>query len=239
MLLNILLGLAFIVVLIAASNLFTKKNSLENKIKILEKELDIQMGKLNYQKKHHSDSENYSYSVMLIVTEMLNDINNVLKSEEGDLPDKILKLLFSKANNLFNPAKSCVFLKTESGDLFRPLSFKGFDNGDFSDLNKLMDSANSFLGWSISTGRFLSSFDAAQDPILSHIADNDPLGLSYVQPFKVNDQVLAVFAMGDLDKNIKHDAILRVLSILSDIASVSLSNAMLTQKFRDMSIKDS
>lgn len=225
---------AFSTVILLRQNLRLKKKVLR-----LAKEVEIQGSRLNYQKEQFSDSVNYFSSAVIIIMEMLQEIDRALKTEEGDLSEKILQIIFEKAKNLLRPERCILFkVDTEKETCSRLYSF-GYKDEQLRSLSPSLDANNSFLGWSVVTGRFLSFDDAEQDSLLRHLIDSDPLGCHYSQPLKVDNKVKAVLCAGPLAQQIEKDVIARLFSILSNIASVALSNALLTQDLREMSIRDS
>jgi len=212
---------------------------LKKKLLRLEKELEIQDSRLDYQKKHYSDSANYLFSTEIIIMEMLQEIDSALKSEEGDLSEKILHIIFDKAKALLKPEKCILFKIGANENIYSCLYSFGYKDEQLHNLNLSLDADNSFLGWSAATGRFLSFDDAQQDSLLSHFIESDPLKTHYSQPLKVNNKVKAVLCVGALSQHIEKDITVRFFSILSNIASVALSNALLTQELRELSVRDS
>ena len=217
----VLIGLAIIIS-------FGENLKLKKKILHLQKEIQIQNSRLDYQKKHSSDSANYFFSAVVIIMEMIGQINSVLKSEERDLPDKILQIIFEKAKDLIRPQRCILFKIDSKGNTCSCLYSSGYNDEELNNLNLSLDANNSFLGWSVATGRFFSFEDAGQDSLLSHLVDNSPLRCNYSQPIKVDNKVKAVLCVGALSQPLQEDVIVRLFSILSSIASVTLSNALLT-----------
>ena len=99
---------AFSTVILLRQNLRLKKKVLR-----LAKEVEIQGSKLNYQKEQFSDSVNYFSSAVIIIMEMLQEIDRALKTEEGDLSEKILQIIFEKAKNLLRPER-CILFKVDT-----------------------------------------------------------------------------------------------------------------------------
>jgi len=232
---GLIIFFAIVVVAIALRRII----ALKNKIKGLEHEIEIQDSKLNYQKDQYSESVNYFYSAMIIIMELMQEIDNALKSEEGNLPEKILSIIFEKIKTLFNPDQYAVFTIDQENNLCVPLFSSGYED-DIKLIQKsfIPNADNSLVGWSVVTGRFLSYLQAQQDPLLSHLLDKDPFECRYSQPLKVNNKVKAVLCLGEIRQQLDNDSIMRLFSFLSNIASVALSNALLTQKLRELSIRD-
>jgi len=223
-----------IIIALSRYNLRLKRETVR-----LAKEIEIQNSKLNYQKKQSLDSANYFFSAVVTIMEMMGEINSALKSEERDLPDKIMQIIFEKARDLLKPEKCILFKIDARGNTCSRLYSFGYGDKELKNLNFSLDPNNSFLGWSAATGRFFSIDDAAQDPLLSHLVSGDPLRCYYSQPLKVDNEVKAVLCTGQLSQNIEKDTVIRAFSILSNIASVALSNALLTQELRQLSVRDS
>jgi len=215
--------------------------SLKKKVLQLQEEVGIQSSRLNSQKKQYSDSTNYFCSAVVIIMEMVREIDNALKSKEGDLSEKVLQILFEKAKGLLKPQKCVLFKIDAEKNTFSHLYAFGFKDEELPGESFLstLDVNNSFLGWSVASGRFLSLEDAEQDQILRHLISNDPLQCHYAQPLKVDNKVKAVLCMGSLSAEIEKEAVAWFFSILSNTASVALSDAMLTQDLRERSIRDS
>ncbi len=219
--------------------LWRKNTSLKHKIDQLRKEVEIQDSRLTYQKEQFSDSANYFYSAVTIITNMMQELNYVLKKEEVGSLDKILEIIFENAKNLFRPQNCALFKVDAQKKSFSCLYKFGYREKELDALGTALDADNTFLGWSAQTGSFLSYQDAEHDSILSHINQSDPLKCRYSQPLKVDSRVEAVLCVGKLSELIEDDAAVQLFSILSNIASVTLSDAVLAQELRNLSIRDS
>lgn len=234
-----ILALAVVFWGLAALMLLRQNLSLKRKVLRLEKEVEIQGTRLNYQKRQFSDAVNYFSSAVIIIMEMIQEIDHALKAEEGDLSEKILEIIFEKAKDLLRPERCILFkVDTKQNSCSRLYSF-GYKDDVLRSLSLSLDADNSFLGWSATTGRFLSFDDAEQDSILRHLISRDPLRCHYSQPLKVDNKVKAVLCTGPISQQIEKDAVVRLFSILSNIGSVSLSNVLLTQELRELSVRDS
>lgn len=233
----LVLGIALLTVVLAA--LLKRNFGFKKELLRLRKELEVQDRKLDYQKQHFSDTATYFTSAEVIIIEMLQEIDSALKSEKGDLSENILKIIFEQARNLLQPQRCALFKIDAQKNASSCLYSFGYRDELLQSLGSVLDADNSFLGWSASTGRFLSLDDAEQDSLLSHLIGSDPLKCHYSQPLKVGSQVKAVLCVSQLTQKIDKDIVIRLFSILSNIASVALSNAMLTQELRELSIKDS
>lgn len=229
-----------IVLLGAVSILLLRQNLiLKKRVSRLEKEVEIQDSRLNYQKEQYSDSANYFYSAVVIIMQMLQELNSALKSEEKDLSGKILQIIFENAKNLFKPRSGGLFRVDVEKNAFSCFCAFGYKDEELQALGSSLNADSSFLGWSAATGRFLSFQEANQDSILSHLITSDPLRCHYAQPLKVNNKVTAVLCIGALLQQVEEDVVVQLFSILSNIASVTLSDAILTQELRELSIRDS
>ena len=226
---------------ILTATLLRQISSLKKKVLQLQEEVGIQSSRLSSQKKQYSDSANYFCSAVVIIMEMVREIDNALKNKEGDLTEKVLQILFEKAKGLLKPQKCVLFKIDQEKNTFSRLYASGYKDTELPGENSLssLDVNNSFLGWSMASGRFLSLEDAEQDQILRHLITNDPLQCHYSQPLKVDNKIKAVLCMGSLSAEIEKEAVAWFFSILSNTASVALSNAMLTQELRERSIRDS
>ncbi|MFH1777103.1 MAG: sensor domain-containing diguanylate cyclase [Candidatus Omnitrophota bacterium] len=238
MLLIPILALGIIAMVILAAVLLRKNINLNKKSQVLEKEIAIQSDKLSYQKKTYSEAANYFYSTMVIIIEIIREIESVLRSEEGDLSEKVLQIIFEKVKTILDPQKCVLFTINNANHTSACLYAFGYDQEKLDSLNPSIDADNSFLGWTAVTGRFLSISDAKHDSVLRHLIDTDPIGCHYAQPFKVQNKVRAVLCVGEIKQNMQDDFILRLFSILSNITAISLNNASLTQQLRELSVKD-
>ena len=231
--------LAIFVLAIAAAMVLRNNVVLKQQITQLKKEVEIQGSRLIYQKEQFSDSANYFYSAVVIIMNMMQELNYVLKKEEEGTLDKILEIIFENAKNLLRP-QNCAVFKVDAGKkTFSCLYNFGFREKELDALGSSLDADNSFLGWSAQTGRFLSYLDAEHDSILSHLNQTDPLKCHYSQPLKVDSKVEAVLCVGTLSELIEEDVAVQLFSILSNIASVTLSDAVLAQELRELSVRDS
>lgn len=236
----IVILIALIAFLLIVNILFARHNSrLKRKVLQLGKELELKNSRLNYQKEQYSDSENYFSSTVVIIMQMMQELNSALKAEEGNLSEEALRIIFENAKNLFRPKNSAMFTVNLEKNTFSCLCSYGYKDEELRALGPALDINKSFLGWSAATGRFLSSQDAYQDSILSHLTNSDPLKCNYSQPLKIDNKVKAVLCLGPLLQQIEHDAAMQLFSILSNIASLTLSDAELTQELRDLSVRDS
>lgn len=236
-LLTIILGL--LALTIAAVVLFRRNASLRQEITQLKKEVEIQDSRLIYQKEQFSDSANYFYSAVVIITNMMQELNYVLKKEEEDTLDKILQIIFENAKSLLRP-QNCAVFKVDAGKkTFSCLYNFGYREKEIEALGPGLDANSSFLGWSAQSGRFLSFQDAEHDSILSHLNQTDPLKCQYSLPLKVDNKVEAVLCVGSLSELIEEDVAVQLFSILSNIASVTLSDAVLAHELRELSVRDS
>ncbi len=212
--------------------------TLKGRLSGLKKEVEIKDSKLSYQKEQLSTSADYFSSAEVIILEMMEQINAALKSEEGDLSEKILQIIFAQAQELFRPKKSALFKVDSQNRSFGLLCSFGYKDKELRRLSPRLDENSSFLGWSALVGRFISCDDARQDPLLSHLAEGEPLQCRYSQPLKVDNKVKAVLCVGPLLEQMDKDVIGRFFSILANIASVALSDALLTQQLREQSVRD-
>jgi diguanylate cyclase (GGDEF)-like protein len=224
---------------IAATLLFRKNVGLKQEIAQLKKEVEIQDSRLTYQKEQFSDSASYFYSAVVIITNMMQELNYVLKKEEEDTLEKILQIIFENAKNLFRPQNCAVFKVDGQKKTFSCLYNFGYREKELEALGPVLDANTSFLGWSAQSGRFLSFQDAEHDSILSHLNQTDPLKCQYSLPLKVDTKVEAVLCVGRLLELIEEDVAVQLFSILSNIASVTLSDAVLAQELRNLSVRDS
>jgi diguanylate cyclase (GGDEF)-like protein len=231
--------LAIFLLAIAAAMLLRHNVGLRQEIAQLKKEVEIQDSRLVYQKEQFSDSANYFYSAVVIIMNMMQELNYVLKKEEEGTLDKILEIIFENAKNLFRPQNCAVFKVDAEKKTFSCLYNFGYREKELEALGFTLDADNSFLGWSAQTGRFLSYLDAEHDSILSHLNQTDPLRCHYSQPLKVDSKVEAVLCVGKLLELIDEDVAVQLFSILSNIASVTLSDAVLAQELRELSVRDS
>jgi len=234
-----IISLAILFLAIVAAILFRKNQTFQQKIVQLKKELEIRDSRLTYQKEQFSDSANYFYSAVVIIMNMMQELNYVLKKEEEDSLNKILQIIFENAKNLFRPQSCAVFKVDAERKTFSCLYNYGYREKELEALGSNLDADTSFLGWSAQTGRFLSYQDAEHDSILSHLNQTDPLKCHYSQPLKVDSKVEAVLCVGRLLELIEEDVAVQLFSILSNIASVTLSDAVLAQELRDLSVRDS
>jgi len=231
--------LAIFLLAIAAIMLFRNNIGLKQEISELKKEVEIQDSRLVYQKEQFSDSANYFYSAVVIITNMMQELNYVLKKEQESSIDKILQIIFENAKNLLRPQNCAVFKVNAEKKTFSCLYNFGYREKELGALGPALDANNSFLGWSAQTGSFLSCQDAEHDSILSHLNQSDPLKCHYSQPLKVDSRVEAVLCVGKLSELIEEDVAVQLFSILSNIASVTLSDAVLAQELRNLSVRDS
>ena len=234
----VVIGLIIFFAIVVSAITLRRIKILKRKIKELEHEVEIQDSKLSYQKDQYSESVNYFYSAMIIIMELMQEINNALKSEEGNLPEKILSIIFEKTKTLFNPDQYVIFTIDQENNLCVPLYSSGYEDGKLASTSFVPDANNSLAGWSTITGRFISYLQAQQDPLLAHLLDSDPFKCHYSQPLKVNNKVMAVLCLGQIRQQLDNESIMRLFSFLSNIASVALSNALLTQKLRELSMRD-
>jgi diguanylate cyclase (GGDEF)-like protein len=231
--------LAILFLAIAAAMLFRQNQIFRQEVAQLKKEVEIQDSRLTYQKEQFSDSANYFYSAVVIIMNMMQELNYVLKKEQEDSLDKILQIIFENAKNLFRPQSCAMFKVDTEKKTFSCLYNFGYREKDLQALGPVLNANTSFLGWSAQTGRFLSYQDAEHDSILSHLNQSDPLKCHYSQPLRVDSGVEAVLCVGKLLELIEEDAAVQLFSILSNIASVTLSDAVLAQELRDLSVRDS
>ena len=229
----VILLLTLLLVISGGYIIFIKK-----KLGILEKELEIQDSKLSYEKDRFIDSSNYFFSALIIIMEMMNQIDNVLKSSKDNLEEEILKILFDRAKTLFNPEKAILFRFDQNKNLLVPFVFFGYDDKAVGNASFTPDANKSFVGWSIATQRFLSYYDAQNDPTLSHLINTDPFGTYYSLPLKAENKTKAVVCLGQIRQQLEQQTIMRLFSFLSNIASIALNNAMLTQRLRELAIRD-
>lgn len=234
-----LLILAVAILSVLSFILLRRTLRLKKKLLKLAKELEVVDSRLKFQKSQYSESANYYSSAMIIIMELMRQIDDVLKSEEENLVEKILQITFEKTNELFRPERCILFKVDAEKKLGLPVYSFGYKENFLRSLSLSLDADNSFAGWSASTGRFLSFDNAQQDSLLSHLIEKDPLKCQYCQPLKVENEVKAVLCTGPLSAQSEKDVILQLFSILSNIASVSLSNALLTQRLRELAIRDS
>lgn len=220
--------------------IFLIKNNISSRKKILglKKELAIQDSKLDYQKKHNFDSANYYSSTVIIIMEMIQQINSELKSEEGNLLDKILKVICDKAGDLFKPERFVLLTFDTEKKNCSVLCSLGYEQEKLQSLEGALASEDNPLGWSASTGKFLSIYDIGKDPLLTHLGDKNYLKFNYLQPLKVEGKVKAVLCLGPFQYDLQNDIVMRLFSILDNIASVSLGSAVLTEELRELSIRD-
>lgn len=231
--------LAILLSAIAAAIVLRKNVGLRQEIAQLKKEVEIQNSRITYQKEQFSDSANYFYSAVVIIMNMMQELNYVLKKEEEDTLEKILEIIFENAKNLFRPQNCAVFKVDAAKKAYTCLYNDGYREKELEALGPELDANTSFLGWSAQTGRFLSYQDAEHDSILSHLNQTDPLKCYYSQPLKVDSKVEAVLCVGRLLDLIEEDVAVQLFSILSNIASVTLSDAVLAHELRELSVRDS
>lgn len=231
--------LADILLLIPVVIFWRKNIVLKQKVSELKKEVEIQDSRLVYQKEQFSDSANYFYSAVTIIMNMMQELNSVLKKEQEAAVDKILAVIFENAKNLFRPQNCALFKVDAKKRTFSCLYNSGYREKELAVLGPVLDANKSFLGWSAQSGRFLSYQEAEHDSILSHLNQSDPLKCYYSQPLKVDSRVEAVLCIGKPLELIEEDVIVQLFSILSNIASVSLSDAVLAQELRNLSVRDS
>ena len=230
---------AVLVVAIFAIILLRQNQVSRREITQLRKEVEIQASRLAYQKEQFSDSANYFYSAVVIITNMMQELTYALKKEEEESLNKILKIIFENAKNLLRPQHCAVFKVNAEKNTFSCLYNFGYREKELSALGSVLDANTTYLGWSAQSGRFLSYQDAEHDSILSHLNQSDPLKCRYSQPFKVDNRVEAVLCVGKLAELIDHDVAVQLFSILSNIATVTLSDAILAQELRNLSVRDS
>ncbi|MCX5704381.1 MAG: sensor domain-containing diguanylate cyclase [Candidatus Omnitrophica bacterium] len=228
-----------ILICILTSVFFIKKaKAQDNKIKALEKETEIKINTLNYEKTQHSTSINQLHSITIMIMEMVEEISFALSKEKEILEKDVLAVIFEKLKSLFKTKRCILFtLNLKADSLFSLFSF-GYNQEELNGINLSLAKQSDLAGWSVATGRFISVYDAEKDPALRHLLENNPLHCHYFQPIKVDGITRALICVGRIEEGLPPVLVSRLFSILANLGAVALRNAMLTQQLRQQSIRD-
>jgi len=231
--------ISVILVYIAAWARFSQKSkSLKQKIKSLEKEVEIQGNTLNFEKNKGQESLNRLQSITIIIMEIAQEIGTALAKETETLEEEVLSVIFEKAKSLLKVKKG-ILLKVNPKDnsLVSMFSF-GCTEKDLKGLILSADKNSGLAGLSVATGRFISIYDAEKDPTLRHLLNKDKFYCNYFLPIKVDGKVMALVCLGPIEEGLSPLLANRLFSILNNMSSVALRDAILTQKLRQQSIRD-
>ncbi len=230
---NIAISGSCLFLLIIVVNLTIKILSLNKRLRSLRKEIDSYSQKFQEEKNRFQDELNRLHSVMLIITELVNDISSVTHKE-----DEVLKIIFEKIGVLLYPQKYAILKFNPQDNLLKVLYYAGYHPLEFEKDKIYGDETSGLVGWAVNTGRFVSLQEAQRDPTLQYLIDKTPFTCTYCQPIKIKDRIKAILCIDQIDPGISEQLATRILSIISSIGSVSLDNVILTEELRQRAIKD-
>ena len=238
-----MLVLIFIISIIVISSaillyLLPKIKNLNKRIKSLEEEVKIQGNTSNFEKTQSTESLNHLHSITIIIMEIIQEISSALAKETEALEEEVLSVIFEKTKSLLKVKKGVLLKVNPKDNQLIPLFSFGYPEKDLENLHLSAEENSGLVGWSATTGRIISIYDAERDPAIRHLLDKDPLHCHYVLPIKVDSQIKALISLGQIGETLPPLLTNRLFSILSSISSVALRDAMLTQQLRQQSIRD-
>ena len=199
----------------------------------LQQELDSEREALKDLKQDSSEELMRLESFIITISDMAKQISSVLEMDE------LLRVLLRKAVDLLGSQKCVIFRVDNESKQLIYIDCIGYDKKRIESLKLQADDNSGLVGYSAQTGLAVSRKSIYEDYTKKYILDNDKIEASFCQPVVHHGNTLAVICVGEANKELTHNQILRLLSTLANFGTVALANTILVDRIREQSIRDS